>query len=78
MIMTLKQMMEIQAQIEREIEAMDPCETCAVKGCICEYCDECDKDVNPYEHFMDWNENGKHFSDVGLHGLIVREKKAGN
>lgn len=46
------------------------CETCGVEGCVCEYCDQCGTNVNPYEHFLEWNpEGGLHISGVAMRGF---------
>lgn len=46
------------------------CDTCGVKGCVCEFCDECKVNVNPYEHFMEWNPaSGAHISQPAITGI---------
>ncbi len=47
------------------------CETCGAEGCVCEWCDDCEANVNCYEHFLEWNpEGGVHISDVALRGFV--------
>jgi hypothetical protein len=31
-------------------DAWDFCEICEVFGCVCEYCETCNRNVNPYTH----------------------------
>lgn len=53
-----------------------PCERCGVSGCVCEYCDDCERDVNPYTHFREWNpDSGAHVSDIALRAWV--DGKAG-
>jgi hypothetical protein len=47
------------------------CPTCDVPGCVCEWCDDCGTDVNPYIHFSEWNPaGGVHVSDGAIREQI--------
>lgn len=63
--------MKVRISIDHDGPPSPPCGTCGVSGCVCEWCDDCERDVNPYEHFSEWNpEGGAHVSDIALRAWV--------
>lgn len=47
------------------------CKMCGVDGCVCDWCDDCERVVNPYEHFSEWNPTGGvHPSDGAIREVL--------